>query len=193
VFAVLAGFFLPWVALDVREGKTAKSLSAGARRGLSRTFKSVDAKGDKQPSWIRNKKKKFLVPSRVSGYQVPGVANQENAKVVMALSEVFTRKQQRIGLKSYAVYFVPGLALLCGALLGAYGENSRVVAGVAAASAAVVIAGLWALLTTDTRKLYAVSIGPGLWLSLAGYAVVAIAAGAHAVPDFWGKKRAAHS
>jgi hypothetical protein len=42
VFAALAGFFLPWALLDVREGTVVKQLGAGARRGLRRVFKSVD-------------------------------------------------------------------------------------------------------------------------------------------------------
>jgi hypothetical protein len=86
-------------------------------------------------------------------------------------------------LKSYAVYLLPGLALACGVLLGAPGAKPPVVMGVGLASAAVVVAGLWALLTTETRKLYAVSIGPGLWISLAGYAAIAAAAWAHASPE----------
>jgi hypothetical protein len=118
----------------------------------------------------------------VSGYQVPALANQESAKVVMALTELFTRRRERLGLKSYAVYLVPGLAVLCGVVLGATEAKLQAAAGVALTASAVVIAGLWILLTTDTRALYAVSIGPGLWISLAGYAAISTAAWAHAGP-----------
>jgi len=132
-----------------------------------------------------------LIPTRVSGYQIPRLANRENVRVIMGLTELVTKKRERIGLKSYAVYLAPGLALLCGLLLTArVGATRPAAAGVALVCGAVAVAGCWTLLTTDTRARYAVAIGPGLWLSLAAYAVLALAAAAQVLPEpFQGRVR----
>jgi hypothetical protein len=49
---------------------------------------------------------------------------------------------------------------------------------VAAMCAAVALLGWWKLTTTNVRNLFiAITIGPGLWLSLGAYAGLAVAAG----------------
>ena len=60
--------------------------------------------------------------------------------------------------------------------------------GVAIVCAAVAGVGFWKLLTTNTQSLMvAITIGPGLWLSLWAYVGVACAAG---VSGILGMKRA---
>ena len=119
VAAALIGFFLPWGMLDLREGRTEKQFAASARKSLGKTFKSMGAKPSHQPSWIRSHHGQGapMIPTRVSGYQIPRLANRENVKIVTGLMELVTKKRERVGLKSYAVYLVPGIALLCGMLL----------------------------------------------------------------------------
>ena len=182
--ATLVGFFLPWGTLDLREGRIEKQFAASARSSLGKTFKSVGGKPSRQPSWIRSHHGKGapMIPTRVSGYQIPGLAARENVKVVTSLVELVTKKREQVGLKSYAVYLVPGLALLCGLLLMSTELQRPVGVGVALVCAAVAGGGAWLVLTKDTRTAYAISIGPGLWISLAGYAVLALAAFMRTMP-----------
>ena len=117
------------------------------------------------------------LPRQVSGVQIPQLANQRNSQVAIALAELFTNTRQRIGLESYAVYLVPGLAVLCALLLSAVGRHPSVTILVGLMCAAIAGVGFWKLLTTNTRTLFvAITIGRGLWLSLWAYVGLAAAA-----------------
>jgi hypothetical protein len=179
--AVVGGFFLPWATLDIKTTKTEKEISASVQRAAGKSFGSAK-KPKRQPSWIRAKRKKApLLPSKVSGYQIPLYANRRNVKAVMGLAEMVTKKREAVGLKSYAVYAVPGLALVAVWVLGAFGERWPAAAAVALMCGAVAGYGLWMLTSTDTRKEYAFSVGIGLWISLGAYVMLTLA-GALALP-----------
>ena len=183
VAATVAGFFLPWAEIEVREPGLVKQVRGGVPG--QRLMGGLTKKVGKVAVEVRRGTEKVTgelpslgdIPSRVSGVQIPQMANQPNAKVAMALLELFTKERQHIGAKSYAVYLLPGLALLCGLLATFLGQVTAVAIGVAALCFVVAGAGFWKLLTTNTQALFvAITIGPGLWLSL--WAYVGLAAGA---------------
>ncbi len=180
--AVIVGFFLPWATLDIRTTQLEREIAAHARRGFARAFS-----GAKPSSWGSRKPSRGmpLIPSRVSGFQVPMLANRPNVRVATSLVAVFTKKQEQVGLKSWVVYLLPLIALVCAWLMTICGEQRWMAAGTALVCAGIGGSGLWVLLTTNTRALYAISIGVGLWLSLAAYLVMALAAGASALPFSW--------
>ncbi len=127
------------------------------------------------------------IPTQVSGAQIPRVAGQEHAKVAIALMELMTNRRQHLSAKSYAVYLVPGIALLCGLLLIVV-DDRRMVVGVALMCLGIAGLGFWKLLTTETAtQLVAMTFGYGLWLSLWAYVGLAVAAGLCAVSS---KRRA---
>ena len=120
------------------------------------------------------------LPKQVSGIQIPQLANQQDAQVAVALIELLTNERQHVGVKSYAVYLLPGIALLCAFLLTWCGRRAPVAIGTAIVCVLVAGVGFWKLLTTNTQALFiAISIGPGLWLSLWAYVGLAVAAGLH--------------
>ena len=183
VLAVVVGFYQPWAALDImRNSKTEKEIASGIRRGLSKSFGIHSAK---EPSWIRNQQKSKTtptVPTKITGAMIPTLANQRHVKVLQQLAELLThQKQEAIGLKSYAVYLIPGLALLCGLLILRM-QSPFVSAGASVVAAAIAGVGFWHICSTDTRAQYGIVIGPGLWLSLCGYAVIAAATFASVLP-----------
>ena len=179
--AVVTGFFLPWATLDIKTTKTEQEISASVRRAAAKSFSSAN-KPKRDPSWIRAKNKQPpLIPSRVSGYQIPYYANRRNVKAAMGLVEMVTKKREAVGLKSYAVYAVPGLALCAVWLLGAFGDRWTMAAAMALACGAVAGYGFWMLTSTDTRKEYAFAVGIGLWMSLGAYVLLCMA-GALALP-----------
>ena len=161
VAATIAGFFLPWARLDLVETKTEQQIASSFSRAVSKAFGT-----GKPKRWNSGYKPKrtSMIPTKVSGVQIPALSNREHAKVAMELVELFTKQKQNLGLKSYAVYVLPGLALLCGMFLSVHGKRQMVRVVIAMLCAAVAAAGCWKLLTTDTRALFAIRTGEGLWL-----------------------------
>lgn len=166
--ATVAGLFLPWAHLSLRDSSTMQQWGTGRiavkiRRGADTISGDLPSPAD--------------IPRQVTGAQIPQLANQGKAKVAVALFELFTEQRQRLGLKSYAVYLIPGIALLCAVLLTVWGQARAVAFGVAVGCALVAGLGLWKLLTADTKTLFvAITIGHGLWLSLWSYLGLSVAA-----------------
>jgi len=177
VAAVAAGFFLPWAHLDLQEPH--ERLPSGVDRIAVTIRRSGQTISGSLPDLAE-------IPRQVSGVQIPQIANQQNTQLAVALMELFTQQRQHIGAKSYAVYLLPGVALLCGLLISLQGHRRAVAVGVALLCAAMAGAGFWKLLTTDTETLFvAITIGQGLWLSLWGYVGLAVAAAIHSLVNRW--------
>lgn len=171
VGAAIMGFFLPWATIDLR--------ASSALSGLTQDLGRVTVKIRRGTKTIAGELPRLSdIPQQVSGAQIPRLANRPNAQVAIALLELFTQQRQQIGLKSYAVYLLPGIALLCGVVVTRWGRHAVVALGSAILCAAIAGVGWWKLLTTDTQALFvAITIGPGLWLSLWAYVVLAPASG----------------
>lgn len=169
VTTAVVGFFLPWARLRLRE-----PLIGGARR-LERITVTV-RQGDRTISGALPSLEE--IPTRVSGWQIPRLANQPHAQLALALLELATNTHQHIGLKSYAVYLVPGMALLCGLLLTAWGHRMGVAVGTALWCAGMAAVGFWKLSTLTARSpVAAIVIGHGLWMSVWAYVGLAVIAG----------------
>lgn len=184
VAAAVIGFYQPWAELDImRHSQTEKELSGGIRRGLSKSF-GITSK--KEPSWIRQKKTPALVPTRITGAMIPTLAHRKNVKVLLQLAALMTRQpppHETVGTMSYAVYGAPGLAMLLAVLLSTAGLRWRAVGAPALLLGAAVAAGGCALLLTSNRgREYGIVIGSGLWLTLAGYGLLAAAGAARLLP-----------
>lgn len=178
--AAVIGFFLPWAQLDIGNSKVGKEVASSVRKSLGKTFKSG---ATKEPSWIRKRSQGTpAIPTAISGFQIPQMANRRNVKVMAQLVKLFTKSDDQLGWKSYAVYLLPGLALLCAWLLSVYGSVRLVALGVLCGCAAVAGAGFWKLLTADTKAQFAMAIGPGLWLSLWAYVGLSVTAGRALAP-----------
>ena len=181
VGAAILGFYLPWAHINLREPALVKQLRDASRlgdtvSGFTRTVGRIAVKIRRGAETITGDLPVLGdLPTHISGAEIPTFANQQNAQVAIALAELLTRKRQPIGQASYAVYLVPGIALLCGLLLTVLGGAPVVAAGAALVCAGIAGAGFWTLLTTNTSTLFvAITIGQGLWLSLWAYAVLAL-------------------
>lgn len=185
VAAALEGFVEPWAHLEVKyrqvTGAVSQAAGSGAlgetarkwTEGLGRVVVQV-RRGDETVTGELPDPSKM--PTEVSGLQVPQLANRQDAKVVLALAEMLTGQRQ-IGAKSYAVYLVPGLALLFGILLTVANRRRLLCGLIALVSMAVAGGGFWKLLTADTNSLLVdIVIGRGLWMSLWAYAGLGLCA-----------------
>ncbi len=170
VGAAVAGFFLPWARIELQESATLPLPSLGPL-----TAEHIEVQIRRESQIITGDLRSLAqVPRQLSGFQIPQFVNQALAQAAIALAEVFTHKRQRPELKSYAVYLLPGLAILCGVLMTTWGTRPSVAIGVATLCTVVAAAGFWTLLTRDTHVPFVtVTIGPGLWLSLWAYVALA--------------------
>lgn len=172
--ATVAGFIMPWAFLDVSGSKLGSTLR---KAGLSDELGHITATVRRGTREIAGRLPSVSsMPTIVSGIQIPQMANQEDAQLALAVMEMLTGKHEHLGAKSYAVYLLPGIALL-GAAVVTLVATAPAAAAVAGACAAVAAVAFWKLTTTPMDTLFvAAKIGPGLWLSVTGYAVLAAAA-----------------
>lgn len=180
----VAAFFLPWAHIDVSEPELIHQVrrtaqDQGLMDGLSKKIGRVAVTVKRGAETFTGELPSLSeLPRQVSGVHIPQLANQRNSQVVIALVELFTNTRQHVGLKSYAVYLVPGLACVAALLLTRSRHRPVITAVVGLACAAIAGVGFWKLLTTNTRTLFvAITIGRGLWLSLWAYVGLAVAAG----------------
>ena len=183
VAAAGIGFFLPWARIDLREPTLVKQVRGAVP--VSDTLSGLTKDLGRITATIRRGAKTVTgdlpnladIPKEVSGVQIPQLANQRNAQTAVALFELLTNSRQELGLKSYAVYLLPGIALIFGILITLLGRRRTISFVVAGLCMAIAVVGFWKLLTTNTQALLvAITIGPGLWLSLWAYVGLAAAA-----------------
>jgi hypothetical protein len=185
VTAAVAAFFLPWATLDVRSHQLAEPIGR-VTQGMP--LEELAGKLTKKVGRVVVEVKRgtalvtgelpdlATIPTRVSGVQIPQLANRQDAQVVLALAEMLTG-QRNLGAKSYWVYLVPALALLCGLVVTLLSRLRLVCLLVGGVCLAVSVLGFWKLLTTNTETLLvAIDIGPGLWLSLWAYVGLGLSA-----------------
>lgn len=184
VATAVGGFFLPWVRIELREPALVQQLRrSGAMSDLlgqlNDTLGRVVVQVRRGTDTITGDLSTLSeFPRQLSGAQIPQLANDERAKLVMVLAEIVTHKSQDMRLKSYAVYLLPGLALLFGVLLTGWGRFAPVAIGVALACLGIAGVGFWKLLTVQSDAIAAsISSGPGLWISISAYLGLAFAAG----------------
>lgn len=178
---IVIGFFMPWAALDIRETSFEKDVSRRARSSLGRLF---HVGGGGQPSWIRHRSGRLpVIPARVSGAQIPEMANQKNVKVATSLVELFTKQRQHVGSTNCAVYLLPGIAILLTLLMTWFGQRRLVAMLVAFLCAGISGAGLWTRLATNTRAAFAIRIEWGFWATFLAYAVFTLAVAASTLPE----------
>jgi len=183
MIAAVVGFYLPWARIDLHEPDVLRQLQdtipfGGVLETVTQRVGRIAVKVTRGAETVTGELPRLAdIPKTVSGAAIPQMVNREQAKVAMALVELLTKTRQRLGFKSYAVYLLPVLALLGGALIIWLGRRPPIAWGVALLCGGIAAVGFWKLLTTNTRTLFiAITIGPGLWLSLWAYAGLAAAA-----------------
>lgn len=186
VAGALVGFYQPWATLDLREPALAEQLRDAALSGLEERLGRITVTIRRGAKTIVGDLPSLAdIPTEVSGAEIPRMIREERAQLALALAELFTNTRYHLGLKSDAVYLVPGVALLCGVLLTLCGRRPPIAWGVALFCGGISGAGFWTLLTMKTHTpLVAITVGRGLWLSCWAYAGLAVAA-----VLFWGAEK----
>ena len=174
---VLAGFFQPWAEVSTSVG----NVSGGLTGILKGTFGEVSL-GSKVIGGIENLGNEVnevvgdvSVKKSVSGAEVPGLVNSKSSKMALAIAEIMFKSAEGLSWKSYAVYLIPGLAVLCVLLAGAGLRYPAAFAVMTVLSGAVSGAGLYNLYNADlSNTIVKISIGYGLWNSLYAFGGIAV-------------------
>ena len=185
VVMALAGFVLPWASLDLKSPKLPQQLKDVAdATPLSDVLGKLTKKLGRVVVQVKRGAETVTgelpdlsnIPKEVRGVDIPSLANRRDAHVLMALAEMLTGQRQ-LGAKSYLVYVLPGLALLCGILLTMAPRLRALSIILGLICLGVAAGGYWKAATTPLDSLLvAITIGKGLWLSLWGYALVGVSA-----------------
>ena len=110
---------------------------------------------------------------------VPGLVNNKSSKMALVIAEIMFKSVEGLDWKSYAVYLMPVLAVLCVLLAGAGLKYPITVIAMTVLSRAVSGLGLYNLYTTDLSSMIVkIKIGYGMWNSLYAFgAIAAVGAG----------------
>ena len=189
VLAVCA-FTMPWVHLDVHEPTMLKQVRQavplqGTLKGLTHGLSRIAVKikrgaetvtGDINLGSLQN------LPREITGAQIPQLANSSQAQLALVVMQMMTGTASDIGRQSYAVYLLPGLAVLAALLLTMLGRWRIAALSVAIVCALIAAVGFWNTLTAHTTTAFVtMRIGQGVWLSLWAYVGVALAAAGLAI------------
>ena len=171
VLMTWVGFLLPWARLTLHQPGAFRA----AMHDLGRVTVTIHRGEETVTSDLSSLAE---IPTQVSGWQIPRLAHQQNAQVAIAALEVLTNQRHHLGLKSYAVYLIPGIALVSGIVLTVIRQEwigSAITALVCAGIAGV---GFWKLDSPQlSARPVAITIGPGLWVSVWAYVGLALFGG----------------
>ena len=148
VLIIVVCFFLPWVKVE--------SEAVGAF------------------SKILTGKQQAAITS-ISAFQIPVMANGEDARLMISIIKIFEPKVENADKKSYLIWIVPLLAIVI-LLAGIFfGKNKFVNLIFGIIGVLIFVVAVYKIQTTSLDKMVLkVSISPGLWLTLWSYLGIGI-------------------
>jgi len=174
---IVLSFFMPWAKVSVSAMGISKELATLAGTKLKDT-PAAGKVADRLKS-ITGAISSFGdidVKTTITGYHIPQMVNNKTSKVALSLTQILFRSTKGLDLKSYLVYLVPALGILCG-LLAIFGLAKRsYVVLVIIISGVVSGAGLYNLYTADLGSVaLKITIAEGLWNSMYAFAFIFLA------------------
>lgn len=165
---ILRAFFMPWAKVKTSVVKASRELTTDAggklakfpkikeaMKELARVTDLVEALGD------------IEVETTVSGYNIPMLVNKKTSKVALPLMQVLFEDSKNLDMKSYLVYFLPVLGIVC-IFLGIWGLRYKLsILFMMILSGAVSIIGLYNLKRAGlSAPAVTIVIEKGLWYTL---------------------------
>ena len=170
----IGAFFLPWVEVrsklpdgtDVREQLATLEQSIGRVEITIRKDGKVIS-GELPPI--------ASLPARLSGWNIPIVANRRDLSAAVSLLSTMEIAPEGAGWKSCIVYVIPFLLILSAGILAAFRRSQRVAAAVGFVCLGVPFGTIAKIMQAGGFKPDSpVTVGFGLWLSLAAPAALAL-------------------
>lgn len=146
---IFTAFFLPWV-----------SVNSSVKGLVVKVFGSQDAS-----------------IMKISGYQVPILANREDSRLMITVIKLFNPGIQDADKKSWLIWAVPILSVLLAFAYMMFNKNKWFDLGLGILGVAIFAVGLYEILVTDLNKMgIEVEILNGVWLTLVGYLCIGLIA-----------------
>jgi len=146
---IIVAFFLPWVKVESEAVGTFSKILTGKQQQLI---------------------------SNISAFQVPIMANDQDARLMISIIKIFNPKVENADKKSYLIWSIPILAALMLLVSFLYGKNKWVNLILGVISCLIFFVAVYKIKTTNMDKLVLkVTTAPGLWLALWGYLGIGIA------------------
>lgn len=192
VTVVVTGFVRPWIQIELRDAfgltKLAESAAGQPLAGLigkltERVGRVVVTIKQGTETITADLSDLATLPSTISGYTLPRVAHRSDVRLVLTVAQV-TRQQSYDPQHAYVVYVVPVLAVLLALLLTLARRNPLLCALLSLVAFGLAGYAAWRLSNAGTTQtLLTVRVGQGLWLSVAGYALLGAAGAVLATLD----------
>lgn len=167
------GFMLPWATVATSVMGVSKEVTGSLADTpfAGKVMKEVNAVTD-AVSNVGD----IELKSIVRGYQIPMMVNDKSSKVALSVAEIFFPEAEGLDWKSYLVYLLPGLGILCG-ILAFFSTVNRICIFIMTAIGAVLgTIGLYKLYTTDVSSLAVkINIQNGLWYTMYSFLLIGIA------------------
>jgi hypothetical protein len=172
--AIVHAFFMPWAKASASAGKVASDSLAGVEKKyplLSGLFGNMSKESEK----VTSAADAVTVKMSVSGYDIPKMMNAKSSQVAVALTGIFMKDAKDADKKSYAVYLMPILALVCIGLAFMGMKNKIALIVMAVLSGGIAGGGLYNLMTVNLSNLpIQISIERGLWQTMYAYLMIFI-------------------
>ena len=177
----IVGFMMPWATVATSVMGVSKEVTGALANSPlgGKVLKDVNAITDKVSTMGD-----IDIKSIVRGYQIPMMVNDKTSKVALSVAEIFFSETEGLEWKSYLVYLLPGLGILCGVLIFLGAANKLYVTIMTMLGGAVGIIGLFKLYTTNVSSLVVkISIQNGLWYTMYAFLFIGISGIAWLVAD----------
>lgn len=141
---IIIAFFMPWVRIESQAvvGELSKLLTG----------------------------KEEKISQSLSGFQVPAMANQQDARLAIAVMKIINPESQKVDQESYLIWLVPLLAVVILILSIILAQNQWVHLAGGAIGVLIFIIGLYKINSMHMDQTFLnVSIESGIWLTLWAY------------------------
>jgi len=168
---IVVSFFLPWARVSVSALGVSEKLIQNAESTLKDTPMAGKLVGklDKITGALSSFGD-ISVKTQVSGYNIPVLVNNKTSKVAISIAQIMFKSAENLDLKSFLVYLLPLLGILCAVASFLGREKKLYVIAMLAAAGLVSIVGLYNLYTTNIANIMVkVMIMKGLWLTMYGF------------------------
>ena len=171
---IVLSFFMPWAKVSVSAVGVSKELTTIADKKLGDSpvaGKVIDRL--KKITGVLGSFGDIDVKTTITGYQIPKLVNNKTSKVAISLAQIMFKSAEGLDWKSYLVYLLPLIGILCAVLAVLGLKNSIYVILALIISGVVSIAGLYNLHTANVESVAVkVSIEAGLWNTMYALAFI---------------------
>ncbi len=171
---IVLSFFMPWAKVSVSAVGVSKQLAATADKKLGDS--PIAGKVIDRLKKITGAVSSFGdidVKTTITGYRIPKLVNDKTSKAAISLVQIMFKSAEGMDWKSYLVYLLPLLGILCAIMAVLSLKNGIYVILTLIISGVVSIAGLYNLHTTDVGNIAVrISIEAGLWNTMYAFAFI---------------------